>query len=288
MKVMITGATGQVGRALLRSPPAAVECVAPSREILDLTKGASIESRLDALRPTLVINTAAYTAVDKAESDREAAFAVNADGVAILAKACSERRIRLIHLSTDFVFEGTQSRPYRVDDRVHPLNVYGESKLAGEISIAETQDLQWLIIRTAWVYASEGRNFVLTMLKLFAERETVTVVADQIGTPTSATSLASCIWRAVEDTGHSGILHFTDAGVASWYDFAVAIAEEAHGLGLLRSMPSIVPITTEQYPTPARRPRFSILDKQATMERLQLPSIHWRVALRSVLMEIKH
>jgi dTDP-4-dehydrorhamnose reductase len=287
VKVIITGATGQVGRALLRSSPAAIECVAPTREILDLTSESSIASRLDSLRPAIVINAAAYTAVDKAESDQEAAFAVNAHGVATLATACRDRGIRLIHLSTDFVFDGTQGRPYRVDDAVRPLNVYGESKLAGESAIAGTEGLDWLIIRTAWVYASEGRNFLLTMLKLFKERETVTVVADQVGTPTSAASVARCVWKAAEDAGPPGILHFTDAGVASWYDFAVAIYEEAHALGLLKKPVEIVPISTEQYPTPARRPSFSVLDTQATLKRLQLAPTHWRVALRSVLREIK-
>jgi dTDP-4-dehydrorhamnose reductase len=288
VKVMITGATGQVGGALLRSAPATIECVAPSREIDDLTNEASIAGRLDSLKPSVVVNAAAYTAVDKAESDRDAAFAANARGVAALASACRERGIRLIHISTDFVFDGTASRPYRIHDAVCPLNVYGESKLGGETAIRSVEGLHWLIVRTAWVYASTGRNFVLTMLKLFNERDAVNVVSDQIGTPTSAASVARCIWKAVEDTGPSALLHFTDAGVASWYDFAVAIAEEALAIGLLKKTVRIVPIATEQYPTPARRPSFSVLDKRETLERLQLPSIHWRVALRSVLREIKH
>lgn len=287
MKVLITGAGGQVGRALLRASPSAIECVAPNREKFDLTNEAAIAGRLDSLRPAVVINTAAYTAVDRAESDREAAFAVNAVGAAVLARECQARGIRLIHVSTDFVFDGSQSRPYRSEDPCHPLNVYGESKLAGEIAITETNGLQWLIIRTAWVYACEGRNFLLTILKLLQERELVSVVADQVGTPTSAASLARCIWKAVDDGGASAILHFTDAGVASWYDFAVAIAEEARVLGLLDKEVNIVPITTSQYPTPARRPCFSVLDKQATWERLQIQPVHWRVALRSVLRELK-
>lgn len=287
MKVLIAGAAGQVGRALLRCAPAAIECIAPSRETFDLTDPKSIESRLDSLKPSVVINSAAYTAVDQAESERDAAFAANARGVAALATACRDRKIRLIHLSTDFVFDGASSRPYRPSDPVGPLNVYGESKVAGESAIASTHGLDWLVIRTAWVYSSQGHNFVLTMLKLFRERETVAVVADQIGTPTSAASLASCLWRAVEQHDVSGFLHFTDAGVASWYDFAVAIAEEATSLGLLKKSANVVPIATEEYPTPARRPGYSVLDKRETLERLQIPAVHWRVALRSVLREIK-
>lgn len=287
MKVVITGAAGQLGRVLLRSVPQQVSCIAPDRRTLDITNTESARRWVANHRPDVLINAAAYTAVDKAETDRDQAFAVNDHAVRALADACRDCNARLLHVSTDFVFDGAQGRPYRPDDTVHPLSVYGESKLAGERAVLDTSGLRSLIIRTAWVYASEGRNFVLTMLRLFRERSQVNVVADQIGTPTSATSLARCLWAAVGKDDVSGILHFTDAGAASWYDFAVAIYEEAASLGLLDKEVDIIPITTDQYPTPARRPSYSVLDSQATLQQLNLKSVHWRVALREVLREIR-
>ena len=286
MKVLITGAAGQLGGALLRSAPAAVDTVAVDRQALDICDASAVAKCLAAVRPGLVLNAAAYTAVDKAESEREQAFAVNAHAVGILARACRDRDVRLIHVSTDFVFDGAQGRPYQPDEPPNPLNVYGASKLAGEQEIAATAGLRWLVVRSAWIYSAVGRNFLLTMLRLFRERTTVSVVCDQIGTPTSAMSLAHCLWRAVEDTGSSGILHFTDSGVASWYDFATAIYEEARAAGMLGNVVEVVPIATAQYPTPARRPAYSVLDKRATVERLRIAPPHWRSALRSVLQEM--
>lgn len=287
MKVLITGAAGQLGRALLRTAPGGVEPIAVDRQALDVLDGDAVRHRVATAKPDVLINAAAYTAVDKAESEREQAFSINSDAVAVLAEACCDNACRLIHISTDFVFDGARGIPYRPDHEVHPLSVYGGSKLSGERAIANTAGLSWLIFRTAWVYASEGRNFLLTMLRLFRERSTVSVVSDQVGTPTSANSLAKCLWAAVDDTGPSGIFHFTDAGVASWYDFAVAIHEEAIELGLLHKSVEIVPITTEQYPTPARRPSYSVLDKALTLQRFGLGSVHWRVALREVMREMK-
>src|SRR5262249_24331066 len=154
---------------------------------------------------------------DRAESDGARAFEVNAQAVAGLARHCAQRGIRLVHVSTDFVFDGSLGRPYSPDDVTHPLNVYGASKLQGEQHIRMQPGLDWRIVRTSWVYAAEGRNFVLTMLKLFGERSVVRVVADQVGAPTSASSLAECVWRATCDSGPNAVLHFSDAGVASWY-----------------------------------------------------------------------
>lgn len=287
MKVLITGATGQVGRALVPTAPADMELVAVDRKDLDITDESAVRRRLDALRPDVLINAAAYTAVDKAESDRDAAYAINAQAVGQLAGACVERAVKLIHVSTDFVFDGASGRPYRADDAASPLSVYGASKLEGELRVRATAGLRWLIVRTAWIYASEGRNFVLTMLRLFRERTRVAVVSDQVGSPTSAASLARCLWRAATDTGPSGILQFTDAGVASWYDFAVAIYEEARALGLITNTVEIAPIGTEQYPTPARRPSYSVLDRRPTLERLGLAPVHWRDNLRQVLKELR-
>ena len=212
---------------------------------------------------------------------------MNATAPATLAKCCAELGARLIHVSTDFVFDGAQGFPYSPDAPTNPLNVYGASKLDGERRIAATPGLVWHIVRTAWVYAADGRNFVSTMLRLFRERPAVSVVCDQMGTPTSAASLARCVWRLLADDGPSAILHYTDAGVASWYDFAVAIQEEAVALGLIDKAVSIRPIPTRQYPTPARRPPFSVLEKSGTFDRLQIEPDHWRVELRKVLQEMK-
>lgn len=287
MKVLLTGASGQLGQALLASVPQGLELVAPDRKTLDLADAASILNALAAERPAVVINAGAYTAVDKAESERDSAFAINATAPGVIARWCGESGARLLHISTDFVFDGEHSVPYGTQHATRPLSVYGASKLEGEQRIAAVENLRWLIIRTAWVYAARGRNFMLTMLRLFGERPVVNVVCDQIGTPTSAASLAQCVWRALSDQGPPAILHYTDAGVASWYDFAIAIYEEARAIGLLDKQVEIVPISSEQYPTPARRPHYSVLDKRDTLARLSLPVIHWRAALRQVLLEIK-
>jgi dTDP-4-dehydrorhamnose reductase len=285
MKVLITGAAGQLGRALLSCAPADVQAIALSRADLDIGEAGAFERQIVAARPEVVINAAAYTAVDLAESQHAEAYAVNAEAVDVLARVCNAAAIRLVHVSTDFVFDGTAARPYRPDDAPNPINVYGASKLAGERLIVARTGLDWRIVRTAWVYHRAGRNFVATMLRLFRERPLVRVVADQVGTPTSATSLARCLWRVAQQDGPAEILHFSDAGVASWYDFAVAIGEEARSLGLLDRAPAIEPIATEQYPTPAKRPAYSVLDKRATSARFGLAPIHWRESLRSELRE---
>lgn len=283
MIAVITGAGGQLGQALVANVPAGVRAVTFDRAALDIVDEAALERRLLEVRPAVVINAAAYTAVDDAESQPQRAAQVNGTAVGSLAARCSEHRIRLVHVSTDFVFDGTASRPYRPDDPPNPVNVYGASKLAGERLLAASPGLDWRVVRTAWLYHRSGRNFVATILRLARERPSLRVVADQVGTPTSATSLAQCLWQVAQQDGPAGILHFTDAGVASWYDFAVAICEEARSLGLLDRAATIEPIATEDYPTPARRPAYCVLDKRATLARFGLPSIHWRERLRGVL-----
>lgn len=283
MKALIIGSTGQLARMLQRDVPQSVQAVALSRAEYELTDHAALAHHLDAHAPGVLINATAYTAVDLAETDRQGAFAANAEAVGLMAEACEQRAIRFVHVSTDFVFDGAAGRPYRPGDATNPLSVYGASKLEGERRIAARPGLDWRVIRTAWVYSSAGRNFVLTMLRLFRERTVVNVVADQVGTPTSAGSLAACVWAAALTDGESGCLHFTDAGVASWYDFAVAIYEEAHALDLIQQEVVIMPIATEQYPTPARRPPYSVLDNRVTLEQLGLQPVHWRANLRKVL-----
>jgi dTDP-4-dehydrorhamnose reductase len=254
-----------------------------SRGQLDVTDAQSVGSVLDDVRPATVINAAAYTAVDRAETEPDAALRVNGFAVRALAEACASRHIRLIHISTDFVFDGQKSSPYEPHDEPNPLSVYGATKLEGERYIRAQAGLEYLIVRTAWVYSRTGRNFLTTMLRLFSEGSEVRVVADQVGTPTSAYSLAECLWRAAMDAGPSDTLHFTDAGVASWYDFAQAIYEEGRERGLVKREVEIRPVRTDEYPTPARRPPFSVLEKSSSLERLNLHPIHWRLRLREVL-----
>jgi dTDP-4-dehydrorhamnose reductase len=286
MRIALTGTTGQVGRALVASVAPDVELIALQRDTLDLTDAASIEHALRRHKPAVVINAAAYTSVDKAEEERELAFVVNSTAVGTLARACRQLGARMIHLSTDYVFDGRKACPYVPEDAANPLNVYGASKLAGEKEIATVNGLDWLVVRTAWVYAPWGRNFLATMLRLFRERDVVTVVNDQVGTPTSALSLARCIWHAVADRGPSAILHYTDDGEASWYDFAVAIHQEACVLGLAQRDLRVVPITSQQYSAAAHRPARSVLDTSETRSRLNIRPQHWRTELRQVLQEV--
>lgn len=287
MKTLIVGAAGQLGRALLRTVPAGVDVVALDRTQLDITSTEAVAQSVRSVQPDVVINASAHTAVDLAESEPQKAYAINTDAVGDLADVCAASRMRFIHVSTDFVFDGSSGRPYRPDDATNPLSVYGASKLAGEKKIAAHAGLDWTVVRTAWVYASTGPNFVLTMLRLFNERSVVRVVVDQVGTPTSALSLSECVWRAATSGKLQGIAHFTDAGVASWYDFAVAIYEEATQLGLVSKSVDVQPIQTKDYPTPARRPNYSLLDVTATTATLGLTPVHWRTNLRQVLRELR-
>lgn len=286
MKVLVTGANGQLGRALKEAAPDAMQVRAVSRNELDVTDRMAVHAMLKTWRPDVIINAAAYTAVDKAESEPELAEQGNAIAPRNLALAANEIQARVIHISTDFVFDGSSSRPYLPDSETAPLGVYGRTKLAGEKAVQEVTGERALIVRTAWVYDATGKNFLRTMLRLMHERGAVKVVADQVGTPTSAASLASVLWQFVLHPELSGVFHWTDAGVASWYDFAVAIAEEAVAAGVLSSMPAITPIPTQDYPTPAQRPAYSVLDKSATYAALRVKPVHWREQLRAVMSKV--
>ena len=282
MRVLIAGANGQVGWELQQSAPADYEVIALGSAELDITSEDAVSASLHKHKPNLVINAAAYTAVDKAEEEREQAYAVNAYGAGYIADACRELGSRLIHISTDFVFDGKQSTPYLPSDATHPLGVYGASKLEGERLVEEKLSGRALTIRTAWVYSQHGNNFVKTMLRLMAQREQLGIVSDQIGTPTHAASLARAIWVA-SGKDVSGIYHWTDAGVASWYDFAIAIYEEARLQGLLYKELEIKPIRTVDYPTPAERPKYSVLDKSSAWADISDSAKHWRHELREML-----
>jgi dTDP-4-dehydrorhamnose reductase len=285
MKVLITGAGGQLGYELARTTPEDVNCLLLDRPLLDITDAEAVMRMLINERPAVVINAAAYTAVDKAEIERERAYAINAQGADNLAQAAAEANAYLVHLSTDFVFDGQAARPYVPQAEPAPLSVYGASKLEGEFRVRAVLGNQALILRTAWVYSCHGHNFVKTMLRLMREREELSVVADQIGTPTWANALAQSIWRAIARRT-TGVHHWTDAGVASWYDFAIAIATKAHILGLIERLPRVRPIRTEDYPTPAKRPFYSVLDKTSTYDALEQMPMHWTESLDLMLREL--
>lgn len=281
MRVLVAGSGGQLGRALAASVPADATLVAPPEAEFDICNADQVAAVVAAARPDLVINAAAWTAVDKAEAEEAAALAVNATAVGHLAKAAATAGARFVQVSTDYVFDGQACRPYAPDTPPAPASAYGRTKLAGEVA-AQSLHPAALIIRTAWVYAAVGNNFVHTMLRLMASRDELRVVGDQIGTPTHAASLARAIWAL---QGHSGIFHWTDAGIASWHDFAVAIQDEALALGLLTRAVPVIPIRTEDYPTPARRPAWSVLDKTSAYA-IAGPARHWRHELVDCLKEI--
>ena len=282
MKALIVGANGQLGRSLAANAPEGVAVVAHGSDTLDITDADAVRAAVEAQRPDFLFNAAAYTAVDKAESDEVAALAVNATAVGHLAAAARAAGARFIHVSTDFVFDGRQGIPYAPDAPTAPIGAYGRTKLAGEAAAGADA----LVVRTAWVYAPTGGNFVRTMLRLMAERPEVRVVADQVGTPTYAPGLAAALWT-LAGQGARGIHHYTDSGAASWYDFAVAIQEEALAAGLLDRCVPVLPIATADYPTPARRPFYSVLDKTATFAALGQPAPHWRVQLRAMIEAIR-
>lgn len=285
-KIMIAGMGGQLGFELARTCPGSTELVAPTEADLDITSRASVAAYVAKNRPAVIINCAAYTAVDKAESETEKAFAVNQQGPAYLAEAALHYNSLLVHISTDFVFNGLQGRPWRVDDQPDPLSIYGKSKLAGETAVLDSGAAAF-IVRTAWLYSSYGNNFVKTMLRLMGERDSLGVVADQIGTPTWANSLARVIWQLIGRDAR-GVFHWSDAGVASWYDFAVAIYEEGRAMGLLQRDVAVRSIQTTDYPLPAARPGFSVLDKTATVSLTGQHPEHWRANLRTMLREIQN
>lgn len=284
MKVLVIGSYGQLGTELSLTQPSEIDLFSVDVDTLDITDGMMVQAYIDNIRPDVIINAAAYTAVDKAETDKDLAFAVNEHGPANIARSCHSIGCRFIHVSTDFVFDGKSPLPYMPEDQPSPLSVYGMSKHMGEKAVLKNTSGTALIFRTAWVYSSHGNNFVKTMLRLMREKDQLRVVFDQIGSPTWARTLAKTIWSSVlSHKQASGIYHWTDSGVASWYDFAVAIQHEAITLGLLERVIPILPIRTEQYPTPAKRPANSVLDCSKTWKDFSITPEHWRVRLRQML-----
>ena len=299
MRVLITGSSGQLGQALQRSAPEnlageSLHWFALSRAELDLADAAACRRLLAELKPDWLINAAAYTAVDQAEAEPELAWAVNAGAAAAFADALAENGGRMLQLSTDFVFNGQQGFPYAPEQPVQPLGVYGASKAEGEQAVLKRLGPEGRahVLRTSWVYGPVGKNFLLTMLRLHRERSQIRVVADQLGCPTSSTTLAAACWRLLEraslrTAGLPAVLHWSDAGAASWYDFAVAIGELAQLAGLIEKSAVVIPIPTQDYPTPARRPSYSLLDCTSSRAALELTPMHWRKQLHLVLEEFR-
>ena len=290
--ILITGANGQLGQCFRQAAalwPAQHFVFAGSQD-LDISNRNAVQTFFKAFqdeKPRWVINCAAYTAVDKAESEPNKARKINRDGAKNLAEACVDRGIPLIHFSTDYVYHSRQNTPYQETDQVSPKGVYARTKLAGERAVLSVQPLS-MVIRTAWVYSEFGQNFVKTMLRLGRERDTLSVVADQIGSPTYAPDLAAAVLSIIAQVESgvvarealSGIWHYSNEGVASWYDFATAVFE-------LENIPCKVrPIATKDYPTPAKRPPFSVLDKSKIKAAFGLEIPHWRESLRRCLGEI--
>ena len=287
MKVLLTGSAGQLGQALVDSKPDAIELISTTRQELDLSDTAACRLALQKFRPDWVLNAGAYTAVDRAETEPELAELVNAQAPGAFAAALQQTGGCLLQVSTDFVFNGDQGHPYRLDQPCDPIGVYGRTKAAGEQAAVEGLAPERLaILRTSWVYGPVGRNFLLTMLRLHAIKaeagDPLRVVADQVGCPTSTTTLAQACWSMIEYDAH-GMHHCSDSGAASWYDFAVAIGELGVAAGRLSSAACVEPITTAEYPTPAQRPGYSLLECSATRSLLGLPARHWRAALAEVI-----
>ena len=281
-RALVLGAAGQLGKACMACAPETVVAKGFSRVTCDVTDDAALRRVTDEVDPQIVINAAANTAVDAAEDDPESADAVNANAPAMLGALCARRGLRLVHISTDFIFDGRAHRPYAPAADPAPLGVYGASKWRGEQAVFAS-GASHAVVRTSWVYGPGGRNFVLTMLRLMREQGTVHVVNDQIGSPTSVRGLAEICWLLALNGDAGGVFHWSDTGAISWDDFVCGIHDEALALGLLSAPAMIEPIPTEAFPTKAQRPAYSVLDCSDTCSTLNVAQQPWRDALRDML-----
>ncbi len=294
MKVLLTGAAGQLGQSLLAARPEGIDLIATSRAELDLSDPEACIAAVHHHRPDWLLNAGAYTAVDQAEKQPQLAMAVNAAAPRAFAEALLDSGGRLLQLSTDFVFNGQQGRPYATDQLRDPLGVYGASKAAGEEAVEDilAGSGRATILRTSWLMGPLGKNFALTILRLHRERDKLGVVGDQVGCPTSTLTLAAACWRLIEKGSAESaavlpeVLHWSDAGAASWYDVAVAVGQLGQELGLIEQPAEVKSITTADYPTPAERPSYSLLDCVACRKALELEGQHWRSALQDVLQQV--
>lgn len=291
MKILVSGAQGQVGRELVSvAESQGYDVIAAARAELDITNADNVNSLFKQHKPDIVINAAAYTAVDKSETEQEMAYAINRDGAKNLALACHKYAIPLLHISTDYVFNGDKSEAYKEDDDVSPLGIYGESKWQGEQAIRDNHQKS-LILRVAWVFGAQGNNFVKTMLRLANERDELNVVADQYGGPSPASDIALALIKLVDLYKQNndldwGTYHFCGTPKTTWYDFANEIFNQANKIELLNKKITVNAITTEQYPTPAKRPQNSMLDCSKIKETFGIDMPDWRAGLFKVLTEI--
>lgn len=292
--LVLTGASGQLGKTIQQLWPSApiansFDLHVLDREQLDITDYNAIENSLSAMTVSVIINAAAYTAVDGAEENdasKALAFSVNERGPKNLALWAHSNNTRLLHISTDFVFDGTGSSPYKTDDETRPLGIYGASKLAGEQAVMNTLRHSSIIVRASWLYSQYNNNFVKTMLRLMSERETLNVVSDQIGAPTSTRSLTELLFNIAASKKAKGIYHWSDKGVLSWYDFAVAIQQEGLAAGLLENSIPITAISTDQYPTAAARPAYCVLDCSRAETDFACTTAPWREQLKQVIQDL--
>ncbi|WP_288365295.1 dTDP-4-dehydrorhamnose reductase [uncultured Marinobacter sp.] len=285
MRVMVTGASGQLGKCLQDVlAGSGHEVIAVGHKELDITDRAAVDRFVDVKKPDIIINAAAYTAVDRAEEEAELAFKVNAQAVGNLADASNAAGAILIHVSTDYVFDGSSRTPYKETDSVNPMGTYGESKLAGEREAGRAQ--RHIIVRTAWVFSEYGNNFLKTMVKLGRERESLSIVDDQIGTPTYAGDLASALVSLGLDQSANGVYHFSGGDPCSWYEFASAIFATCAEISNEFAEPAIFAIPSSEYPTPARRPEYSVLDGSFLATRAGIMAVNWRVCLKDVCTKV--
>ena len=295
MKILLTGSKGQLGRALLISAPKnidnnPIQILKTTRSSLDLSNSKECFSVVEDYRPDWIINTAAFTSVEDAEKNPELAFAINAEAPKVFAEGLLKFGGNLLHLSTDFVFDGHNCSPYSPSDERNPLNTYGKSKAEGEQAIEALLHPmhQATILRTSWLIGPIGKNFLLTMLKLHEEKNEIYVVADQIGCPTSTYSLANVCWKLIEfqhaKTKNSlKYLHWSDSGITTWYDLALKIGQLAQDLGLISQMARVIPIKSIDYPSLVQRPRYSVLDSEDTIKQLSLKNVHWHLTIEKIL-----
>lgn len=289
MKILLIGSTGQLGREIIKSSPKNFDLVYPSKINFDLSNASQCyEYILDTL-PDWVINSGAYTNVDKAETEKEIVYEINAKGPQSIAKALSKTNGKLIQISTDYVFNGEQNTPYKIDKKICPMNYYGFSKAAGEKFIQNLmpENNKVCIIRTSWLMSPYGNNFATKMMKLLHDRDEVKVVYDQISSPTTTTSLAKAIWKTIELNNlfsltkkiFPRIIHFSNSGIASWYDVAEAIGEIGIKTGLIKKMATLIPIESCEYQSAALRPKYSVLESNQTKKFLNIKNLYWRTAL---------
>ena len=294
MKVLITGSQGQLGKELLKNIPHDIEVIPTDRKTFNLLNLKDCREFIFDNKPDWIINTAAYTAVDLAEDEEEKAIRINGEAPTVIASALKKTGGKLLHISTDFVFDGKSSSPYKVDEEPNPINIYGKSKLLGENGIKNIfQDKnQYIILRTSWVMGSEGNNFAKMMLRLLKIKDKISVVYDQIGCMTSSKYLSNICWLIIQkditkNINNQKIFHWTDAGVSSWFDIATEIRDLSLKLNLLNNPAKVLPILSEKFPSRAKRPNFSMLDCSMTKEILNIENNYWRFTLLEILQELK-